>query len=73
MISAQNTRFDYLGSDLRPHQPEPMTARTAMEAANLLDAVMAERRQRLFSTLAIVACFTSQCDLTVTQEPETAP
>lgn len=28
MISQQNTRLDYLGADIRPQQPEPLTAAT---------------------------------------------
>lgn len=83
MISRQNVILPQSNADLRQYDlagraevPAITTdhtgpVATALGAVNLLEAVMAERRTRLLSTLAIVARISSQCDLTVTQEPET--
>ncbi len=54
-------------TDARDYGPEPIDAKTAMEAANLLDAVRAANAPRLTVRLALVAGLLSQLDLL---EPE---
>lgn len=64
MISARNTVHPLSNADLHDAVgPEALTARIAMEAVNLRQAV-AENRSRHFATLLMIAAFTSSIDLT---------